>query len=132
MRPPTSPWLTPLEAAEHAHCHRTTVYGTLYTEQNKQGNGLVGCVSARRRAGGSFRSTTSTHGSRAGNRRANQYGVDMGDGMEPRNGAWTSQTKARDADDIASLARRIVTITNDQEIKNMAQKIVRLARDLTD
>lgn len=56
----------------------------------------------------------------------------MGDGMELRNGTWTSQTKARDADDIARLARRIVTKSDDPEIKNMAQKIVRLARDLAD
>ena len=56
----------------------------------------------------------------------------MGDGMELRSGTWTSQTKARDVDDIESLARRIVTKSDDQEIKNMAQKIVLLARDLND
>lgn len=56
----------------------------------------------------------------------------MGDGMELRNGTWTSQTKARDVDDIEGLARRIVTESDNQEIKNLAQKIVRLARDLND
>ncbi|WP_027497468.1 hypothetical protein [Rhodococcus sp. JG-3] len=61
-----------------------------------------------------------------------KYGVRMGDGMELRNGTWTSQTKARDVDDIASLARRIVAKSDDQQIKNMAQRIIRLARDLND
>lgn len=53
-------------------------------------------------------------------------------GMELRNGVYSSQTRADDAEDILRLARRIEAATDDPQIKADAQKIVRLARDLED
>ncbi|NYF16009.1 hypothetical protein HDC37_000823 [Microbacterium sp. AK009] len=52
--------------------------------------------------------------------------------MELRNGVYSSQTRADDAEDILRLARRIEAATDDPQIKADAQKIVRLARDLED
>ncbi|WP_159448805.1 hypothetical protein [Demequina sp. NBRC 110053] len=52
--------------------------------------------------------------------------------MEKRNGVWTSQTREDDARDIASLARRIAESTDDPQVKEWAEKIRRLARDLED
>ena len=50
--------------------------------------------------------------------------------MEIRGGAWTSQTKADDARDIVRLAKKIIEQTNDQEVKELAEKIRRKASDI--
>ncbi|WP_230597306.1 helix-turn-helix domain-containing protein [Rhodococcoides fascians] len=42
VRVPTSPWLSPREAAEHARCHRQSIYNALYQEELKAGSGLKG------------------------------------------------------------------------------------------
>lgn len=52
--------------------------------------------------------------------------------MELRNGVYTSQTRADDAEDIMRLARRIEAAATDPQIKADARKIERLARDLED
>jgi len=51
-------------------------------------------------------------------------------GMEKRNGVWTSQTFAGDASSIRRLAAEIEGATNDPSIREKAQRIQRLARDL--
>ena len=51
-------------------------------------------------------------------------------GMEMRNGAWTSQTRARDASDIERLALDALARTSDPEIHDALKRIARLARDL--
>ncbi|MGN8245285.1 hypothetical protein ACTHAM_002404 [Cellulomonas soli] len=52
--------------------------------------------------------------------------------MEMRNGVWTSQTRADDARDIERWARKIIERTNDAEVKQLAERIKRSARDLQD
>jgi hypothetical protein len=42
VRVPTSPWLTPREAAERARCSRESVYEALWRHQEKPGSGLKG------------------------------------------------------------------------------------------
>ena len=50
--------------------------------------------------------------------------------MELRNGTWTSQTKANDAQDIQKWARRIIQKTTDPEIERLAKRIKSAADDL--
>ena len=50
--------------------------------------------------------------------------------MDMRNGTWTSQTKARDAQDIQSWARKIIEMTTDPEIERLARKIKSTAGNL--
>ncbi|MFG2447535.1 hypothetical protein ACGFQG_32115 [Nocardia fluminea] len=50
--------------------------------------------------------------------------------MEKRNGVWSSQSKASDADDIQRWARKILNATTDPEIERLAKKIKRAAEDL--
>lgn len=52
--------------------------------------------------------------------------------MEKRNGTWTSQTRANDAGDIWSLARKILERDLDPETRKDVERIKRLARDLED
>lgn len=52
--------------------------------------------------------------------------------MELRNGVYTSQTRADDARDIKKCAKKILEQTGDPTIRRLAEKIVRLARDLED
>jgi hypothetical protein len=42
VRVPTSPWLSPLEAAERSRCHRSVIYDALWLHQEKPGSGLKG------------------------------------------------------------------------------------------
>jgi hypothetical protein len=42
VRVPTSPWLTPREAAERARCSRESVYEALWLHQEKPDSGLKG------------------------------------------------------------------------------------------
>jgi hypothetical protein len=49
--------------------------------------------------------------------------------MEKRNGVWTSQTRARDAGDIRSLASKIAERSDDSQIREWADRI---KRDLED
>ncbi|WP_442970897.1 helix-turn-helix domain-containing protein [Rhodococcus sp. Leaf278] len=42
VRVPTSPWLTPSEAADRARFHRETIYDALHQEELKPGTGLRG------------------------------------------------------------------------------------------
>lgn len=42
VRVPTSPWLSPREAAERARCHRIAIYKALWLHQEKAGRGLAG------------------------------------------------------------------------------------------
>lgn len=42
VRVPTSPWLSPLEAAERSRCHRNVIYDALWLHQEKPGSGLKG------------------------------------------------------------------------------------------
>jgi hypothetical protein len=50
--------------------------------------------------------------------------------MEKRGGTYTSQTKKRDAEEIASLARKIMDQTDDPQIEEWARKIRRAADGL--
>lgn len=54
----------------------------------------------------------------------------VGSGMEKRNGTWTSQTRSRDAGDIKRLAFEIEKLSDDPQIREKAQRIIRKARDL--
>jgi hypothetical protein len=53
-------------------------------------------------------------------------------GMEKRNGAWTSQTFTGDASSIRRLAAEIEEATSDPSIRDKAKRIQRLARGLED
>jgi hypothetical protein len=50
--------------------------------------------------------------------------------MEMRNGAWTSQTRAKDASDIERLALDVLARTTDQGIYDAIKRIADLARGL--
>lgn len=50
--------------------------------------------------------------------------------MEMRQGAWTSQTRLRDAQEIERLAKRIRDAASDAGVADDAAKIVRLAQAL--
>jgi len=54
----------------------------------------------------------------------------MASGMEKRNGAWTSQTRADDARAIRRLAEEIELLSSEPEVRVRATNIRRLARDL--
>ena len=50
--------------------------------------------------------------------------------MELRHGAYTSQTRKRDAEDIERLAKRLLTEPDIETIRKGLARIKRLARDL--